>query len=145
MTERERIYKVIKYLRDERKIIDKHEDLCNLLNIKSRSYLSQLVTGRINNRKFMRDLCRLDPRLNYRWIINEEGEMFLNENTKEVTNFQEETNKQTDISKINQELNEPNIDQDFENLKKKYKELWNKYEILMDNYAKLIQTISSKL
>ena len=81
MKEKERIMRVIDYLK-EKKVIEKNEDLCLKLGIKSSSYLSQLIHHRVGNTSFMRQLCRLDDNLNFEWLYREEGEMLFSDSDK---------------------------------------------------------------
>lgn len=51
------------------------EALGRELGIKSKSYLSQLVNGKVNNRDFINKLSKLDSRINVEWVLTGEGEM----------------------------------------------------------------------
>lgn len=45
------------------------------LGINNKSYLSQLVNGRANNREFINKLSKFDSRINPDWLLTGEGEM----------------------------------------------------------------------
>lgn len=55
------------------------EALGRELGINSKSYLSQLVNGKVNNRDFINKLSKLDNRINLEWVVNGEGEMLKTE------------------------------------------------------------------
>lgn len=73
-TENQRIKFLISWLVQEGYATNQ-EALGRELGINSKSYLSQLVNGKVNNRDFINKLSKLDNRINRAWVVTGEGEM----------------------------------------------------------------------
>lgn len=53
------------------------EDLGNQLGYGNKSYVSQLINGRVNNSRFISDLLAFDKEINSEWLYKGIGDMFI--------------------------------------------------------------------
>lgn len=53
------------------------EDLGNQLGYGNKSYVSQLINGRVNNSRFISDLLAFDKEINPEWLYKGIGDMFI--------------------------------------------------------------------
>ena len=57
--------------------IESQEDLGIKLGYPNKSYISQLINGRVNNRNFIKQLLLFDSEINSEWLYNGIGTMFI--------------------------------------------------------------------
>ena len=81
-TKTQRIKLAISYVISEGKA-ENQEDLGRKLGINNKSYLSQIVNGRVNSDDFINKLIRLEGRIDKNWLLTGEGEMLLGTQEKQ--------------------------------------------------------------
>lgn len=84
------------------------EDLGCKLGITSKSYLSQLVNGKVNNDEFINKLSKLDKRINNDWLMTGEGDMLNNPDSTSTTDMSVQGEKIATLKKLMEDVQKGN-------------------------------------
>ncbi len=104
MTEKERLIRIVDYLRSQGHGSSQAEiGFC--LGFSNRSSFNQVVTGKAKiSNNFLERLKKLDPNINIDWLRSGNGEMLLSNNINNTPDVNKDTINQKNITEMNEEL-----------------------------------------
>lgn len=126
--------------------ISSQEELGAKLGYPNKSYVSQLINGRVNNRHFLMELLEFDKEINPEWLLKGIGSIF-----KEDKSTQGSTSSlSTQIAVLENENN--SLKHENELLKKKIDTLIDELEEYkkndvqnLDNFFQMLQMMNEKI
>ena len=121
--------------------ITSQEDLGNKLGYSNKSYVSQLINGKVNNTNFINQLLYFDKDINPDWLYNGVGNMFIEQQT---------TTSQGSISLLvaqiaNLESENTFLKEENNSLKQQLEEYKQNDVQNLDNFFELLRMINEKV
>ncbi len=110
------------------------EDLGRSIGINSKSYLSQLISGKKNNEELVNKLIDIDKRISKTWLLTGEGSM-LNNNTSSVVQNNYQGNNVNGGSSVIEEKS----DKEYLEIIKKQSEQLSKSQQQIDRLLTLLE------
>lgn len=134
-----RIKSLVPMLIKKGKILSQ-EDLGVKLGYPNKSYVSQLINGRVNNSRFINELLYFDKDINPEWLYNGIGPMFIETTTSTQGSIS------ILVAQIAQLENENNVLKQENTLLKQELEEYKQNDVQnLDNFFQLLQLMNEKI